>query len=76
MLTLKQSRRLQSLIIGALAWAIAAVIFFPIFWMVLTDTPRTAAASWVPTTPGARGSNRERGRPRVPPPKPKGAENP
>jgi sorbitol/mannitol transport system permease protein len=37
MLTLKQSRRLQSLIIGALAWAIAAVIFFPIFWMVLTS---------------------------------------
>ena len=37
MLTLKQSRRLQSLIIGVLAWAIAAVIFFPIFWMVLTS---------------------------------------
>ncbi|MBH3341449.1 carbohydrate ABC transporter permease [Pseudomonas mendocina] len=37
MLTLKQSRRLQSLVIGILAWAIAAVIFFPIFWMVLTS---------------------------------------
>ncbi|WP_161866744.1 carbohydrate ABC transporter permease [Pseudomonas yangonensis] len=37
MLTLKQSRRLHSLVIGTLAWAIAAVIFFPIFWMVLTS---------------------------------------
>ncbi|WP_275546387.1 MULTISPECIES: carbohydrate ABC transporter permease [unclassified Pseudomonas] len=37
MLTLKQSRRLQSLVIGILAWAIAALIFFPIFWMVLTS---------------------------------------
>ncbi|UCJ17794.1 carbohydrate ABC transporter permease [Pseudomonas sp. MM211] len=37
MLTLKQSRRLQSLIIGTLSWAIAALIFFPIFWMVLTS---------------------------------------
>ncbi|WP_061238681.1 carbohydrate ABC transporter permease [Ectopseudomonas composti] len=37
MLTLKQSRRLQSVLVGALAWAIAALIFFPIFWMVLTS---------------------------------------
>lgn len=37
MLTLKQSRRLQSVFIGTLAWAIAALIFFPIFWMVLTS---------------------------------------
>ncbi|WAJ37510.1 carbohydrate ABC transporter permease [Pseudomonas sp. GOM7] len=37
MLTLKQSRRLHSLVIGLLAWAIAALIFFPIFWMVLTS---------------------------------------
>ena len=37
MLTLKQSRRLQSLVIGILAWAIAALIFFPILWMVLTS---------------------------------------
>ncbi|WP_212629497.1 MULTISPECIES: carbohydrate ABC transporter permease [unclassified Pseudomonas] len=37
MLTLKQSRRLHSLVIGTLSWAIAAVIFFPIFWMVLTS---------------------------------------
>lgn len=37
MLTLKQSRRLQSVLVGVLAWAIAALIFFPIFWMVLTS---------------------------------------
>lgn len=37
MLTLKQSRRLQSVLIGTLSWAIAAVIFFPILWMVLTS---------------------------------------
>ncbi|MFI7868475.1 carbohydrate ABC transporter permease [Ectopseudomonas khazarica] len=37
MLTLKQSRRLQSVLIGTLSWAIAAVIFFPIMWMVLTS---------------------------------------
>jgi sorbitol/mannitol transport system permease protein len=37
MLTLKQSRRLQSVLVGTLAWAIAALIFFPIFWMVLTS---------------------------------------
>jgi len=37
MLTLKQSRRLQSVLVGTLAWAVAALIFFPIFWMVLTS---------------------------------------
>lgn len=36
-MTLQQSRRLQSLLLGTLAWAIAIVIFFPIFWMVLTS---------------------------------------
>ena len=36
MLTLKQSRRLQSLLLGLLAWLVALVLFFPIFWMVLT----------------------------------------
>ncbi len=36
-LTLKQSRRLQSVLLGVLAWAIAILIFFPIFWMVLTS---------------------------------------
>src|SRR5450830_1717450 len=36
-LTLKQSRRLQSVLLGTLAWAIAILIFFPIFWMVLTS---------------------------------------
>ncbi len=37
MLTLKQSRRLQSLLLGLLAWPVALVLFFPIFWMVLTS---------------------------------------
>ncbi len=36
-MTLEQSRRLQSLLLGTLAWAIAILIFFPIFWMVLTS---------------------------------------
>ncbi|QKZ04690.1 carbohydrate ABC transporter permease [Pseudomonas eucalypticola] len=36
-LTLKQHRRLQSLLLGILAWAIALLLFFPIFWMVLTS---------------------------------------
>ncbi|MBS7662777.1 carbohydrate ABC transporter permease [Pseudomonas lalucatii] len=37
MLTLKQSRRLQSVLVGSSAWAIAALIFFPILWMILTS---------------------------------------
>ncbi|MGG2398913.1 carbohydrate ABC transporter permease [Pseudomonas sp. SH1-B] len=37
MLTLKQSRRLHSVLIGTLSWLIAAVIFFPILWMVMTS---------------------------------------
>ncbi|WP_277961790.1 carbohydrate ABC transporter permease [Pseudomonas sp. RIT-To-2] len=36
-LTLKQHRRLQSVGLGLLAWVIALVLFFPIFWMVLTS---------------------------------------
>ncbi|MCF5647384.1 carbohydrate ABC transporter permease, partial [Pseudomonas syringae] len=32
MMTLKQSRRVQSLLLGTLSWVIAAVVFFPIFW--------------------------------------------
>jgi sorbitol/mannitol transport system permease protein len=36
-MTLQQSRRLQSLVLGCLAWAVAIVVFFPIFWMVLTS---------------------------------------
>ena len=36
MLTLKQSRRLQTVLLGALAWFVALIVFFPIFWMVLT----------------------------------------
>lgn len=36
-MTLKQSRRLQSVFLGCLAWVIALVLFFPIFWMILTS---------------------------------------
>ncbi|MGC5698747.1 carbohydrate ABC transporter permease [Pseudomonas sp. NFXW11] len=36
-MTLQQSRRLHSLLLGTLAWAIAILIFFPILWMVLTS---------------------------------------
>ncbi|WAH56222.1 carbohydrate ABC transporter permease [Pseudomonas silvicola] len=36
-LTLKQHRHLQSVGLGLLAWVIALVLFFPIFWMVLTS---------------------------------------
>ncbi|GGJ85973.1 carbohydrate ABC transporter permease [Pseudomonas matsuisoli] len=37
MLTLKQTRRVHSALIGLIAWAIALLLFFPIFWMVLTS---------------------------------------
>jgi sorbitol/mannitol transport system permease protein len=36
-MTLKQSRRLQALFLGCLAWSVALVLFFPIFWMILTS---------------------------------------
>jgi len=36
-LTLKQNRRLQTLLLGSLAWLVALTIFFPIFWMLLTS---------------------------------------
>lgn len=37
MMTLKQTRRLQSVLLGSMAWIIALMLFFPIFWMVLTS---------------------------------------
>ena len=37
MMTLKQSRKLQSVALGTLSWLVALIIFFPIFWMVLTS---------------------------------------
>lgn len=37
MMTLKQSRRLQSIVLGTLAWGAALLLFFPIFWMALTS---------------------------------------
>jgi len=36
-MTLKQSRSLQSVLLGTLAWVTALLLFFPIFWMVLTS---------------------------------------
>ncbi|MFF7709739.1 ABC transporter permease subunit [Pseudomonas sp. NPDC007930] len=37
MMTLKTSRRLQSVALGGLSWLIALLIFFPILWMVMTS---------------------------------------
>jgi sorbitol/mannitol transport system permease protein len=37
MMTLKQTRKLQSVALGTLSWLVALIIFFPIFWMVLTS---------------------------------------
>ena len=37
MLTLKQSRRLNTLVVGLFAWAVALLLFFPIFWMLMTS---------------------------------------
>lgn len=37
MMTLKTSRRLQSVAAGGLSWLIALLIFFPILWMVMTS---------------------------------------
>ncbi len=36
-LSLKNSRRLNALILGVLAWTVALLIFFPILWMILTS---------------------------------------
>ena len=37
MLTLKQSRRLNTWLVGVLAWAVALLLFFPILWMLMTS---------------------------------------
>jgi len=37
LITLKQQRRLHTIAMGTLAWLVALVIFFPIFWMILTS---------------------------------------
>ena len=37
MLSLKQRRSLNTLLMGVLAWGVALAIFFPIFWMLLTS---------------------------------------
>ncbi|KPY45365.1 carbohydrate ABC transporter permease [Pseudomonas syringae] len=47
-MTLQQTRRLQSVALGTLAWAMALVLFFPIFWMVLTSFKSEIAAFATP----------------------------
>lgn len=37
MLTLKQARQLRTVLLGTLGWLVALIIFFPIFWMILTS---------------------------------------
>ena len=37
MLTLKQARQLRTVLLGTLGWVVALIIFFPIFWMILTS---------------------------------------
>lgn len=37
MSTLRQQQRLHTILVGALSWTIALLLFFPIFWMVLTS---------------------------------------
>ncbi|GAA6169373.1 carbohydrate ABC transporter permease [Sessilibacter corallicola] len=37
MLSIKQGKQLNTVLIGLLAWGVALVIFFPIFWMILTS---------------------------------------
>lgn len=37
MLTLKQTRKLRTFLLGSLAWIVALLVFFPIFWMLLTS---------------------------------------
>jgi sorbitol/mannitol transport system permease protein len=37
MLTLKQTRQMRTVLLGTLAWLVALVVFFPIFWMILTS---------------------------------------
>jgi len=37
MLTLKQTRQLRTVLLGTLGWLVALVVFFPIFWMILTS---------------------------------------
>ncbi len=44
MLTLKQTRQLRTFLLGLLAWAVGLVMFFPIFWMILTSFKTELAA--------------------------------
>ncbi|MDH2434491.1 carbohydrate ABC transporter permease [Pokkaliibacter sp. MBI-7] len=44
MLTLKQTRQLRTFLLGLLAWAVGLMMFFPIFWMILTSFKTELAA--------------------------------
>ena len=37
MMTLHQQQRVRTILLGSFAWLVAALLFFPIFWMVLTS---------------------------------------
>ncbi|VUD56314.1 Trehalose transport system permease protein SugB [Thalassocella blandensis] len=37
MTTLKQQKQIHAILLGTLSWTIALILFFPIFWMVLTS---------------------------------------
>ncbi|SBS25855.1 Trehalose transport system permease protein SugB [Marinomonas spartinae] len=43
-MTLTQQKKLKTVLIGSLAWIIALVLFFPIFWMFLTSFKTEAQA--------------------------------
>ncbi|WP_207780498.1 carbohydrate ABC transporter permease [Pokkaliibacter plantistimulans] len=43
-MTLKQTRQLRTFLLGLLAWAVGLVMFFPIFWMILTSFKTELAA--------------------------------
>ncbi|WP_347950230.1 carbohydrate ABC transporter permease [Pokkaliibacter sp. MBI-7] len=43
-MTLKQTRQLRTFLLGLLAWAVGLMMFFPIFWMILTSFKTELAA--------------------------------
>ncbi|MEL0638175.1 carbohydrate ABC transporter permease [Marinomonas sp. TI.3.20] len=49
-MTLNQQRKLKTLITGLLAWFVALLLFFPIFWMFLTSFKTELQAISVPPT--------------------------
>ncbi|MFP8965757.1 carbohydrate ABC transporter permease [Pokkaliibacter sp. CJK22405] len=47
-MTLKQTRQLRTFFLGVLAWAVGLLVFFPIFWMILTSFKTELAAFATP----------------------------